>query len=244
MAELYQTDLAYIHAAAFETLARGAAEEIVRRLRGATIPVRRVVDVGCGAGPLSAVLAREGFEVTGIDASAEMVEKARGNVPGARFLHASIYETEIEPCDAIVAVGEPLTYHPEGADAEARIGEFFGRAACALTPGGVLIFDFIECGEPPLTARVWSSGEDWAVLVDTVEDAGSRRLIREIQTFRRIAGSDTYRRGREAHCVRVFDCAELGERLTSLGFEVETSRAYGGERLAPRRCAMFATLRL
>ena len=54
MISLYQEDLAYIHATAYGALARGAAPEIVRVLKSAAIPICRVVDVGCGAGPLTA----------------------------------------------------------------------------------------------------------------------------------------------------------------------------------------------
>jgi len=46
---LYQADLAYVHATAFETLARGAAREIVRRLRSSSVDIHKIMDVGCGA---------------------------------------------------------------------------------------------------------------------------------------------------------------------------------------------------
>src|ERR1700692_4552950 len=124
---MYEQDLAYIQAAAFGGPARGGAPEIIRRLRDAAIPVRRVVDAGCGAGPLTQALLEAGFEVTGIDSSAELLKIAREAAPAAHFINASIYDAwngdaGIHACDAIVAVGEPLTYHPDGADAERRIG--------------------------------------------------------------------------------------------------------------------------
>jgi hypothetical protein len=55
MEPLYKQDLAYIQAAAFGRLAQGAAPEIIRLLKCAPGQIRRVVDVGCGAGPLSAI---------------------------------------------------------------------------------------------------------------------------------------------------------------------------------------------
>jgi SAM-dependent methyltransferase len=241
MEPLYQDDLAHIHAAAFGALAQDAAPEIVRRLKGAGIAVRRVVDVGCGAGPLSKALAEAGFEVTGIDSSAALVALARAAVPAARFLHASLYEAEIPPCEAVVALGEPLTYHARDASAEDLVGRFFQRVAVRLPPGGMLIFDVIEPGEPSLAGRTWSAGEDWAVLVETVEDQGARTLMRNIETFRRIG--ELYRRGREIHGVRLFQAQALCERLTSCGFTVETSRFYGVRLLPPRRRAFFATRR-
>ena len=96
MESLYRCDLAYVHAAAFGTLARSAANEIVRRLRSSGTTIRRVMDVGCGAGPLTAALIHAGFDVTGIDTSAELLKLARANVPTAHFVHASAYEVQIQ----------------------------------------------------------------------------------------------------------------------------------------------------
>jgi hypothetical protein len=58
---LYSQDLAYIQAAAFGGLARGAAPEVVRLLKSATIPIRSVVDAGCRAGVLALALVEAVF---------------------------------------------------------------------------------------------------------------------------------------------------------------------------------------
>jgi len=239
MASLYTEDLAYIQAAAFGGLAQGAAPEVLRRLNTAAIPIRRVLDVGCGAGPLTAALVQAGFEVTGIDQSAELLAIARAAVPQACFIHNSIYDAEIPPCEAILALGEPLTYHAETADGESLVQGFLERAANVLPAGGILIFDVIELGEPSLAGRVWSSGSDWAVLVDSQENQVSRTLVRDIETFRRVG--QFYRRGREVHKVRLFDANILCNQLATCGFAVETAQAYGAQPLGPRRRAFFCT---
>jgi SAM-dependent methyltransferase len=136
MEPLYKQDLAYIHAAAFGGLARGAATEIIRLLKAATIPIHKIGDVGCGAGVLTSALFEHGFEVAGIDSSAELVAIARTAVPGARFVNASLYDEEIPACEAIIALGEPLTYHGEGADADRLVQSFFQRASDKLPIGG------------------------------------------------------------------------------------------------------------
>jgi SAM-dependent methyltransferase len=241
MPPLYQPDLAYIHATAFEDLARGADGEIVRRLRASERRIRRVLDVGCGAGPLTAALVNAGFDVTGIDISGDLLELARARVPQASFLQVSAYEAELRGYDAIVALGEVMAYHAEVASAEDGVGRFFERAAAALAPGGMLIFDVIGRGEPSLAGRTWKSGDDWAVLVETTENQDTRTVVRNIQTFRRFG--DSYRRGFEVHTLRLFDVRSLCDRLASCGFVTETAPSYGDQPLPPRRHAFFATRR-
>jgi SAM-dependent methyltransferase len=211
----------------------------VRLLNTAQIHIRRVVDVGCGAGPLAACLVEAGFEVTRIDNSAELLAIARAAAPRARFIHTSVYGTEIPACDAIVALGEPLTYHPDDADPDSLVKEFLERASDVLPVGGMLIFDVIELGEPSLAGRFWSSGVDWAVLVDVVEDQDSRTLVRHIETFRQV--DQLYRRGREVHRVRLFGTPTLCNQLATSGFAMQTTRAYGAQPLGPRRRAFICT---
>jgi SAM-dependent methyltransferase len=239
MQTLYQSDLAYVQAAAFGTLARGAAGEIVRRLQNCSVPIRKVMDVGCGAGPLTEALLDAGFEVTGVDTSEELLQYARASAPAAHFIYASAYEVEILGYDAVIALGEPLTYHAEGAKADTLIGRFFESAAAALPAGGMLIFDVIGLGEPSLTGRTWRSGDDWAVLVETTEGQAERTLVRNIETFRRVG--EAYRRGREVHRVRLFDVEKLRQQLAACGFATEITQSYGAQQLPPRRYALFAT---
>jgi SAM-dependent methyltransferase len=235
--QLYQCDLAHIHAVAFESIARGAAGEIVARLERAH--VSRVLDVGCGAGPLTKILVDAGFHVTGIDTSRHLLELARVNVPAAPFVHASVYDIDLRNYEAVVAVGEALTYHPEETDTDNLVHCFFQRVSQALPPGGLLIFDVIGLGEPTLAGRSWRSGADWAILVETTEDQSERRLVRSIETFRRVGNA--YRRSHEIHHVRLFDIPALCARLVACGFSVETSSSYGAQQLPPRRRAFFAT---
>jgi SAM-dependent methyltransferase len=129
MTPFYNRDLAYIQAAAFGKLAQSAAPEIIRRLESASVQIRRVVDGGCGAGPLTAALANAGFQVTGIDTSAELLSIARTAVSKAHFLHRSVYKVQIPSCEAIVALGETLTYHEEPASADSLVESFFRRAS-------------------------------------------------------------------------------------------------------------------
>lgn len=242
---LYDRDLALIQAVAFADLAERAAPYLIGLLRRARVPVKRVLDVGCGAGVTTRALVEAGFETTAVEPSGALLRYARAAAPAARFVQTSAYEIEMPPCEAVLAVGEPLTYHAPGTDAQALLRAFFAKVAAALPPGGLLVFDVIEAAGPSLDARAWKSADDWAILYETKEDRGAARLTRTIETFV-LDGSpsrDRYRRASEVHHVALFDEQELRAWLERTGFDVETSRAYGDVQLAPRRIACVATRR-
>jgi len=241
MAALYGSDLAFVQAAAFGELAAGAAPEVLRRLTAATCKVRSVVDIGCGAGVLTRALIEADLEVLAVDPSPELLVYARRAAPAARFLNVSAYDLELPQCQGILALGESLSYHDAAVDAPALLRDFFICCAQALPRGGVLMFDLIETGLPSLTARTFRVAEDWALLVDTTEAAASSMLTRDIEVFRR--AGDLFRRSREMHHVRLFDAGTISALLEAAGFDVETSRSYGEQQLAPRRRAFFASRR-
>jgi len=55
----------------------------------------KILDLGCGAGvPVVKYLAGQGFHVTGIDFSQEMLALAKKNVPGAKFIRMNITEID------------------------------------------------------------------------------------------------------------------------------------------------------
>ncbi len=76
---------------------------------------RRVLDLGCGEGWLARKLAADGREVTGIDASAALIEEAQ-KLGGGEFLHLSyedISTWQPSPFDTIVANFSLLDDHAD-----------------------------------------------------------------------------------------------------------------------------------
>lgn len=201
-----------------------------------------MIDVGCGAGASTKTLLDAGFDVLAIEPSAALLTIAQRAAAGAAFRHASVYDTPLVACDAILALGEPLSYHEPHFDADARLRRFFDAAHEALTPGGLLAFDVIETGEPALDARGWRSGPDWVLLHEAREDAAARRLTRTIEVFRRTADG-TYRRSQERHEVRLFGRSAVTAWLEHAGFDAHAAPAYGRVPLLPRRIAFLATRR-
>lgn len=52
----------------------------------------RVLDLGCGNGSLSHLVAQQGYEVVGVDASAQGIAIARKSFPDCQFVEADIYD--------------------------------------------------------------------------------------------------------------------------------------------------------
>ena len=65
----------------------------------------RILDLGCGSGqPITQYLDANGFLVTAVDSSREMLRLARTRVPSAQFIRADIEELALERSyDAVVA---------------------------------------------------------------------------------------------------------------------------------------------
>ncbi|MEM9595051.1 MAG: class I SAM-dependent methyltransferase [Acidobacteriota bacterium] len=97
----------------------------------------RVLDVGCGDGvPISRWLLREGFDLTALDSSGEMVRRYRTHFPEVPLHHLQVQGASFPPgsFDGVVAWG--VLFHL----AEADQGETLRRISTWLEPGGRLLF--------------------------------------------------------------------------------------------------------
>ncbi len=236
MIAIYGADLALVHHAGFGRHARGMTPGILALLRRARIRSGLVVDLACGSGIGARELSRAGYDVLGVDASAAMIRLARKNAPRARFVRASLHEVELPRCDAITVVGEGLCYL--GAR-NPPLERFFRRAARALRPGGLLVFDaLVASRERGMAYSLWRSGEDWAIGVEVSEDETRSVLRREITTF--VRAGRGWRRSKETHRLRVLDRDAVLGSLRRAGFAASSSPRLGAFRLPPRRVAFVA----
>ena len=208
----YPADLARIHDEGFGDFARAAACELLRRLP----PRGRVVELGCGTGITTELLANAGYDVVGIDISAEMLAVARRRAPAAELRQASLWDAEIPGSVAVTAIGEVINYAADERAGSERLPELFARVHEALEPGGLFMFDFATPGRagPPGTYE----GAGWRVHTCTVEedDLLERRMTLEIDGERR----------EEVHRLRLYEPEFVRKCLEGPGFSSEALSAY------------------
>ena len=228
---IYGAELAYVHHAGFNEYARRSAPEIARVL-AACQPFsgtgRRsfpVIEFGCGGGTTAEYLSRRGFDVVGIDLSAAMVALARRNAPFARFAVGSLASTPLPRCGAIVALGEVVNYLGDRRTAahDRELFRFFTRAARALEPGGLLLFDFMESARHRTFNASTRRGNDWAIVASARADGAI--LTRDITTIRQVNGR--LRLSQETHRVRLYPRRVIVAALRRAGFRVAIRRSIG-----------------
>ena len=97
----------------------------------------RILDVGCGAGFFSVLLAKEGYQVTGVDLTPDMVENAR-----------TLAEEEKTDCEFFVMDAENLRFADESFDVVISrnltwtlpdVKSAYREWVCVLKKGGILL---------------------------------------------------------------------------------------------------------
>ena len=104
-----------------------------------------VVDLGCGAGNVTALLAQRfpDADVVGIDASPTMLEQARRAVPDCRFEQADFFTWQpTAPVD--------LIYSNAALQWVDRHASLFPRLLSLVTPGGILAVQMPAMHDTPL----------------------------------------------------------------------------------------------
>ena len=124
-----------------------------------------VVDLGCGTGKLTEILADMGFDVMGIDLSEEMLGMALTRRD--RLHHRTLYlcqdmrEFELfGTAGTFVSVGDSVNYLLEDEDMD----KLMRRVNTFLYPGGIFVFDFKDAdtriNEYDLTLFIRDKGRD------------------------------------------------------------------------------------
>ena len=211
------------------------ADYIEKHFARRGLPGKTVLDLACGTGSLTRELALRGYEMIGVDLSAEMLaeaaEKNRGVGPiEPIFLCQSMDKLDLYgTIDACVCCLDSVNYvtRPK------QLQKAFERVHLFLMPGGLFLFDV----NTPQKLQAM----DGQVFLDETEDTYcvwrgefSRRsgiCSYFMDIFRLDQETGLWERGEELHQERAYTLEELTAMLEKAGFR--DIKTYGELKLRP-----------
>jgi ubiquinone/menaquinone biosynthesis C-methylase UbiE len=176
---------------------------------------RRVLDLACGTGNVTEELARRGYEVVGVDSSAEMLRAARRKAPRLTFVEQDARALALpERFDAAVCLFDSLNYLLELADLEAALRGVRRH----LEPEGLFIFDLnaIRALEQGMFDQQGHGRDDTVAYVWRSHYFPDRRLCRIDMRFYVHEPAGT-REFTETHWQRGYTLAEVTRALADAG---------------------------
>lgn len=200
---------------------------------------RTCVDLACGTGSVTKLLAERGYSVVGVDMSEEMLTEAQqkvmdlDNMP--RFVCQKLQELHLpRAVDMAVCALDSLDYILDPADCEAAIR----RTYKVLNPGGIFIFD-VNTPEKlrAMDGQVFLDEDDDVYCVWRGEfDEQTNICSYGMDLFQR--HGDVWRRSFEEHCEYAYSQEQLTEYLKAAGFthiEVYADREFTAPRDGEQR---------
>jgi len=189
---------------------------------------RSVLDLACGTGGLTHILAAKGYDMIGLDISAEMLAIARQKGDGdgqILYLHQDMRNFELYgTVDAIVCVCDGINYLTDPTD----LGRVFALARNYLNPGGLLVFDINSeyKYENILADNTFAQADDNAVYIWENFYYPTERINQYDMTFFvKDEGVERYRRFEETHVQRAYSVQEIKSAL--VGADLEYLAYYG-----------------
>ena len=192
-------------------------------------PLDTGLDVGCGGGYFTRALQRHGYQMTGMDGSAEMLDKAQRTAfsEGVRseYILGDVSKGKIaRKYSFVTAINDCFNYVEKG-----RLKTALKNVYGALKKGGIFLFDVSS--EKKFREKFMD-----AVNVDDRDDVtyfSFARLDGEIATLDvtlYVKGKDgKYERFDERHVQYVYTEAELTAALEEIGFTVLRVEGHLGE---------------
>ncbi len=194
------------------------------RLSAFGITGNSLLDLGCGTGELSLRLVREGFAVTGVDLSADMLAVARAKAQEEN-LYIPFYQqdmAELEGFGQFDVIGifcDSLNY----LCSEEKVKQTFTKTFQHLKRGGVLFFDVhsvFKMNEIFMNQTFTVNGDQLAYIWNCFPGDFPDSVEHELSFFVLDERTGKYDRIDEFHQQRTFPIKQYKEWLEQAGFEV------------------------
>lgn len=192
---------------------------LCRRLREQGIVDGPLVDLGCGTGKMTRLMAAHGYDMTGVDNAAEMLQIAAMEPCGEPILYLlqDMQELELDGCvRAVYSVCDCINYVLD----EEELGCVFARVHDYLEDGGIFIFDVNTSYKYTqlLAENTFAeSREDGSFIWDNFYDDKERINEYDLTLFIP-EGDGLYRRYAETHYQRNYEIEDLQRLLHAAGF--------------------------
>lgn len=197
------------------------AAQIERLLRRYRQTPRIVLELACGTGSLTALLAQRGYEMIGCDLSPDMLNRAREKCQGLEippvFICQDMCELDLYgTVQAAVCCLDSVNYLTD----RRRLRRAFSRVSLFLEPGGLFLFDVktpeLFRGMDGLSSV--AEGEGYFTAWQYGYDAASGLCVHAVDLFFEQGG--LYRRSTEEHVQRAWPRAVLEQTLEQCGFRL------------------------
>lgn len=186
-----------------------------------------VLELGCGTGNMTEILAQSGYDMIGVDNAEEMleiaIEKRMKSGLDILYLQQDMREFELYgTVKAIVSVCDSVNYILE----EEELEEVFRLVNNYLDPGGVFIFDFntvYKYREILGDQTIAENREECSFIWDNYYYEEERINEYELSLFIREGDSELYRKYQETHFQKAYDLETMERLITQSGLEYITA---------------------
>ena len=203
------------------------AEYLVDLLKEYGINDGLVLDLGCGTGNMTELLASAGYDMIGVDNAEEMLEiameKREKSGHDILYLLQDMREFELYgTVKAIVSICDSINYITEEED----LLEVFRLANNYLDPKGIFIFDFntvYKYREVLGNQTIAEDREDCSFIWDNYYYEDEQINEYELSLFIKEQDSDLYRKYQEMHYQKAYDLETIKGLVEESGLEYITA---------------------
>ena len=203
------------------------AEYLVDLLKEYGINDGLVLDLGCGTGNMTELLATAGYDMIGVDNAEEMLEiameKREKSGHDILYLLQDMREFELYgTVKAIVSICDSINYITEKED----LLEVFRLANNYLDPKGIFIFDFntvYKYREVLGNQTIAEDREDCSFIWDNYYYEDEQINEYELSLFIKEQDSDLYRKYQEMHYQKAYDLDTIKGLVEQSGLEYITA---------------------
>ena len=203
------------------------AEYLIGLLKEYGIHDGLVLDLGCGTGNMTELLATSGYDMIGIDNAEDMLEIAMGKREESAYdilyLLQDMREFELYgTVKAIVSICDSINYITE----EEELLEVFRLVNNYLDPKGIFIFDFntvYKYSEVLGNQTIAEDRDECSFIWDNYYYEDEQINEYELSLFIKETDSDLYRKYQETHFQKAYDLETIKGLIERSGLEYITA---------------------